>query len=564
VTAPAPTSAAQGAIEHLRQRLGDRYTIERELGRGGMGAVYLCRDRRLDRLVALKVLPPEFAVQPVLRDRFLRETRTAAGFSHPNIVPVYAVEESDDLLAYAMGYVEGESVVERVRRAGALTVREAVKLMQDVGYALAYAHGRGIVHRDIKPDNIMIERASGRALVMDFGIARAKSAAPVASAGLTRVGEVIGTPEYMSPEQACGDEVDGRSDLYSLGLTMIFAVTARNAVQADSTQKVLMKQLTEALPPVATQRADLPDALATAIDRCVMKNPSDRFDTAEALVEVLDQSQLVAPDIPIALRGFQQDAATLSFIMAAFLLTAALFSRKLKKEGGNDETLLIIVLLLAIVATRALQTLGEARRLAETGYVAAEITEGLARVIDERAERRAELRADPRAAQTRRHTVIAAIMLLVVAVGSFRGALAYRHLERPGYYRVDPTGSWLILISMVSLGAGVVLLLKSPLRMPAGEALFRAVWLGPIGRAFVRFGGRGVERRGAVAGGGTVGAARGRASGGGRGGQSPVGARGNGRGRGRCWWGQGPEWRSRLRCGWRRWRREWRGWSPGA
>jgi serine/threonine-protein kinase len=129
-------------LDSLRARLGDRYTIERELGRGGMGAVYLARDRRLDRPVALKVLPPEFACDAALRERFLRETRTAASFSHPNIVPVFAVEDADGVLAYAMGFVEGESLAVRVRRAGPLTSREAVRLLQDVGYALAYAHGR--------------------------------------------------------------------------------------------------------------------------------------------------------------------------------------------------------------------------------------------------------------------------------------------------------------------------------------------------------------------------------------------------------------------------------------
>ena len=138
-----------------------------------MGTVYLARDLRLDRLVALKVLPAEYASQVALRERFLRETRTAASFSHPNIVPVYAVEETDELLAYAMGLVEGETLAERVSRVGPLPAREIVRMIQDVGYALAYAHGRGVVHRDIKPDNVMVERATGRALVTDFGISRA-------------------------------------------------------------------------------------------------------------------------------------------------------------------------------------------------------------------------------------------------------------------------------------------------------------------------------------------------------------------------------------------------------
>ncbi len=205
-----PTPTADASL--LQARLGDRYTIERQLGKGGMGAVYLARDLRLHRLVALKVLPPEFATQVALRERFLLETRTAASFSHPNIVPVYAVEEAPDVLAYAMGLVEGETLAERVHRVGPLGVREMVRLVQDVGYALAYAHGRGVVHRDIKPDNIMIERATGRALVMDFGISRSIVPAS-ATAALTRVGEVVGTPEYMSPEQASGDHVDGRSDI---------------------------------------------------------------------------------------------------------------------------------------------------------------------------------------------------------------------------------------------------------------------------------------------------------------------------------------------------------------
>ncbi|MFN9204496.1 MAG: serine/threonine-protein kinase [Gemmatimonas sp.] len=220
--------------------MAHRYRLDRVLGRGGMGTVYLAHDMRLDRPVALKVLPPEFAAVPDLRERFLRETRLAAGFSHPNIVPVFAVEEGEDVLAFAMGFVEGESLAARVAREGPLPQRELVRLLQDVAYALAYAHGRGVVHRDITPDNIMIERATGRALVMDFGIARAIT--PVSEArGLTRVGEVVGTPEYMSPEQATGEPLDGRADLYSLGLVAWFALTGRIAMDGDSTQRILVR-----------------------------------------------------------------------------------------------------------------------------------------------------------------------------------------------------------------------------------------------------------------------------------------------------------------------------------
>jgi serine/threonine-protein kinase len=153
-----------------------------------MGAVYLARDLQLQRLVAIKVLPPELAVRPELRERFLRETRVAAGFSHPNIVAVHAVEEHPHLLAFVMGFVEGETLGQRVRRAGPLGGAEAVRMLQEIAWALSYAHGRGVVHRDIKPDNILIERATGRALVTDFGIARSTTSG---ATSLTQVGEVV-------------------------------------------------------------------------------------------------------------------------------------------------------------------------------------------------------------------------------------------------------------------------------------------------------------------------------------------------------------------------------------
>lgn len=494
MTESAPTSS-RDTLESLRGRLKGRYVIERELGRGGMGAVYLGRDVKLDRHVALKVLPSEFAVQPMLRDRFLRETRTAAGFSHPNIVPVYAVEEADDLLAYAMGYVEGESLMERVRRAGPLPVREIVKLMQDVAYALAYAHGRGIVHRDIKPDNIMIDRASGRGLVMDFGIARAKSNAPVAAVGLTRVGEVVGTPEYMSPEQASGDEVDGRSDLYSLGLTMMFAATGKVAVTAETTQKVLVKQLTESLPSVSSVRADLPPALVAAIDRCVLKNPTERFDTAEGLVDALDNSQLVTAEVPSSIRVFQQELSTVTFLLLAFVVATLFVLRAVDMGDGNEDPLFIIVLLFAVLVTRAMQALREAQRLAVGGFPPSEIMAGLTRVMDEHAVRRAELRADPVSVRNRRRTIVAALVTIVVAVLCFRFALHFRVLVRPGLYHVGLWGTALVVLAMFYLGVGVVLLFKSPLKMPMQERLFRRLWLGPIGRAFIRFSGRKVTRQ---------------------------------------------------------------------
>ena len=232
----------------LQQALGDAYVLDRELGRGGMGAVWLARDAHLHRMVAIKVLPPELAAHHDLRERFLRETRMAASFSHPHIVPVHAVEERGGMLAFVMGFVDGESLGARVRRAGPVPVQEVVRLLQEVAWALSYAHGRGVVHRDVKPDNILIERATQRALVTDFGIARSTTAAP--AEGLTRVGEVVGTPHFMSPEQAAGDVLDGRSDLYSLGIVGFFALTGRLPFEAATPTSLLAMHLTQAPPSV--------------------------------------------------------------------------------------------------------------------------------------------------------------------------------------------------------------------------------------------------------------------------------------------------------------------------
>ncbi len=487
------------SLDSIRRSLGDRYSLERELGRGGMGAVYLARDLRLDRLVALKVLPPEFASQSALRDRFLRETRTAASFSHPNIVPVYAVEESPELLAYAMGYIEGETLTQRVARGGPLPVRELVRLIQDVGYALAYAHGRGVVHRDIKPDNVMLERATGRALVLDFGISRSMAAAAAPGSSLTRVGEVVGTPEYMSPEQASGDVVDGRSDLYALGLTAHFAATGTTAVTGDSAQRIFVRQLTERIPSIAERRPDLPAALAAAIDRCVQKEPGERFEFAEALVEELDAAQLAEPEIPLPLRLFAGELSSLSVAVIGISIVSFLMVRsQLAANMSQLDVLLPVAGLLAILITRALTTTSETRRLAMAGYSPADVAEGRSRVMAERAARRAELRADPDTRRRRSATIKWGAAMLVVAIVLARVALASRTRLGPTHYQTPFWGIVLIFSAFGMLGTSLVLLLKSPFRMPPAERLYRIVWLGPIGRAFVWLGMRGVAVSGAA------------------------------------------------------------------
>jgi hypothetical protein len=460
--------------------LSDRYAIERELGRGGMGTVYLARERRLDRFVALKVLPPEFAAVPDLRERFLRETRLAAGFSHPNIVPVFAVEESDEALAFAMGFVEGESLAARVERDGPLSRRDAVRLLQDVGYALAYAHGRGVVHRDIKPDNIMIERATGRALVMDFGIARA--IAPVSqSAGLTRVGEVVGTPEYMSPEQASGDAVDGRSDLYSLGLVAWFAATGRTAMTGESTQRILVRQLTEVVPPVTALRSDLPKALSDVIDTCCAKEPAARFQSAEALVEALDATQLATAEIPVAVRLLAPElttAATRAVVALALLLNGV----GMVLSNGNGNMLAIGVIVFAMFWVGLVNALREVGRLRGMGFDVVEIQRLLALTLAERDEERARRATDVVVVKRRTKRVwISAGLALWLA-----SRIVTIRFGGESSVRGEITGAAQTITffaSLLGLAAAITVLVSSPFRRTVAERLFSLVWLGRLGRS---------------------------------------------------------------------------------
>jgi len=266
----------------LAQALGGMYTLEGEIGRGGMGVVYRARDERLQRRVAIKVLPPELAFQSDIRARFTREAQTAARLSHPHIVPIHTVGEGEGLVYFVMGYVDGESVAGRIRRRGKLPVEEARRIMAETADALGAAHTFGVIHRDIKPDNILLEGTRGRVMVTDFGIAKALS--QTSGATLTGAGVAIGTPSFMSPEQAAGErEIDGRSDIYSLGVVAYQMLTGDLPFYAPTVAGILMKQITEPAPDVRTKRPDTPEDLALAVSRCLEKDPENRWPTADAL-----------------------------------------------------------------------------------------------------------------------------------------------------------------------------------------------------------------------------------------------------------------------------------------
>ncbi len=269
---PLATAADDELRAHVERALTAHYELDCEIGRGGMGIVYRARDKRLKRQVAIKLLPPELAFRSEIKSRFLREAETAAQLSHPNIVPIYTVDEQEQLVFFVMAYISGDNLAKRLHERGVLTTDETRRVLREVADALSYAHDRGVVHRDIKPDNILLDAVSGRPMVTDFGIARAMDS--TGDSRLTATGMAIGTPAYMSPEQAAGErEIDGRSDIYSLGILGYQMLVGEPPFAAGSTPAMLVKHISERPIPVQQRRADVPVDLA----RSVMMMLSERY-----------------------------------------------------------------------------------------------------------------------------------------------------------------------------------------------------------------------------------------------------------------------------------------------
>ncbi len=275
--------------QRLTQALGSSFTLEGEIGRGGMGVVYHARDERLKRQVAVKVLPPELAFREEIRIRFLREAETAARLSHPHIVPIHSVGEGPDGLVYfVMAYVDGESLGARLKRRGRLPPEEARRILMETADALGAGHALGIIHRDVKPDNILLEGSRGRTVLTDFGIAKALTST-TGPGTLTATGVAIGTPHYMSPEQAAGDrEIDGRSDIYSLGVVGYQMLTGELPFSAPTVPGLLLKQITEQAPYLKDKAPTCPDDLASCVMRSLEKEPEARWPTADALRRALE------------------------------------------------------------------------------------------------------------------------------------------------------------------------------------------------------------------------------------------------------------------------------------
>ena len=284
---PVASSADAELRAHVERVLTAHYELDTEIGRGGMGIVYRARDRRLKRQVAIKVLPPELAFRSEIRSRFLREAETAASLNHPHIVDIYTVDEVEGLVFFVMAYISGDNLAKRLHEHGILDVDETRRIVREVADALAYAHERGVVHRDIKPDNIILDAESGRSMVTDFGIARAVTEG--GDSRLTATGMAIGTPAYMSPEQAAGErQIDGRSDLYSVGVVAYQMLCGEPPFTATSTPAMLVKHISERPTPIEQRRTEVPQDLGRAVMMLLEKDPANRFPSAAALVAALD------------------------------------------------------------------------------------------------------------------------------------------------------------------------------------------------------------------------------------------------------------------------------------
>ncbi|MFC1542246.1 protein kinase, partial [Candidatus Latescibacterota bacterium] len=267
----------------LRNALSDRYEIIKKLGSGGMATVYLAREKALNRDIAIKVLPQAFTSDENFVARFKSEAQIAANLEHPHIVRIYQISEEQNLVYFVMSFVPGGSITDRIKKHGTVPIDDIVRWGIDISSALAHGHEKGVIHRDLKPDNLMIDK-NDRIVVMDYGIARAGQ-----GTGLTQEGSVIGTPQYMSPEQARGTELDARSDIYSMGIVLYQMATGELPFQADDAASLMYMHVHETPEPPDARNANIPEWLKNIILKCLAKNQVDRFASFEELKAALQE-----------------------------------------------------------------------------------------------------------------------------------------------------------------------------------------------------------------------------------------------------------------------------------
>ncbi len=456
-----------------------------------MGIVFLARDVALDRPVAIKLLPPALAGNRRLRERFVREARLAARLSHPNIVPIHAVEEAGRLVWFVMAFVPGESLGQRLRARGPLPPAEVARILRDIAWGLAYAHGQGVIHRDVKPDNVLLETGGRRALIADFGIAR-----PVQDLDADQE-PVAGTIGYLSPEQARGERLDGRSDLYSLGVVGYTALAARLPYPAATLAELVERQLAGPPPALATVGPHLPRALCRAIDRCLSLRPDARPRNGEELADVLERLDSMPTDLPAPLRvwltkGNQLRGAlflwTLTFGLPAGFTAFALLANGIHAGGAA-----LLGLGLVVAAPWALyfgSRLTQTRKVLAAGYTASDL---VLAIRNQAERRREEIAFEIGKPPTRLGRV-----LRRMTWGLFGGAVASAFVLP--WIGLTPTMfkyAWLTL-SGLAVGGAILGMLIPGRDLPARDRRSEwreKFWAGPFGRGLIRLAGWRLKRR---------------------------------------------------------------------
>jgi tRNA A-37 threonylcarbamoyl transferase component Bud32 len=455
--------------------LEPEFAIERELGRGGMGVVYLARDTKLNRAVAIKVLLSDSNASH--RERFLREARMAAQLSHPHIVTVHRVMQSANQISIVTAYIEGETLAERISTRGPLESRDAARVLREVAWALGYAHARGIIHRDIKPENILLERGSGRSFVTDFGIAR-----QIDASTLTAIGSLVGSVHYMSPEQGGGGELDGRSDLYSLGVTGYYTVTGTLPITGPSAPAILVNHLTMSPRPVRELNDRVAPILASAIERCLAKRAEDRFASSEAFANAIGPVVGQRLEIPPLVRAWLSRGELVLPILVMWMLPIALAPnaelRLIAPDvGGGPVAQRLVGLVIggvpAVVGAFLFRVV-DLRRLLRAGFGPDDVRFGVTAYALQRAEESAAIRQ-------RQSRVSRTLRTLTIAVASVVSAATFYALLRLPVHSVVMEISGL-LTGMLALMYAVV---ASGLWNKIRQARSR-VWNGALGRFLFR------------------------------------------------------------------------------
>lgn len=454
----------------FQDALAGRYSLDRELGRGGMGIVYLAREVHLDRMVAIKLLPPERCADPTLRDRFLREARTAAKLSHPNIIPIHSVEDVAGFVFFVMAFVDGETLTARVRTRGPMSAAEGTRVIREVSWALAYAHGQGLVHRDVKPDNILIEAGTGRVLVADFGIASV--------AGADADGPVSGTPEFISPEAVLGKPVDARSDLYALGATAYYAFSGRLPIEGKTPTEVLAKHVSDTPAPLASHGLTVPRKVGALVDRCLAKDPDQRPDSADTLAEQLGVAVQQRRELPPVLRAFVRRNGRLNgpgtFVMPMIALPAAAALANVTQSSiVGVGSMALFVLLPATTYCVAM-----ARQLLSFGFAHQDLAPAFHSEIEQGREERA-IEVSRAAGFVERWSPTVVKVSAVTLIVSQAGIAGFGSLDRWGNWMPPMAFVLASAVSMIALITGIAFMQR---RRDVDVELWAKVWSGRVGK----------------------------------------------------------------------------------